>query len=62
MKDQTEVSSLSRGMMLPGAAQPLSGPLQTGVCFFRHPLPALLSAPLASCFPIWEQCGLTKFR
>ena len=62
MKDQTEVSSLSRGMMLPGMAQPLSSPLQTGLGFFRHPLPALLSAPLTSCFPMWEQYGLTKFR
>ncbi len=46
MKDQTEVSPLS------GEGNPLSAPLQRSLCLLRLPLPALLSAFLAGCFPL----------
>ena len=41
----------------------LSAPLQGGICFFQHPLPANLSATLASCFPQYseEVYGVTMF-
>src|SRR5260370_8546730 len=42
MKDLVEVCSLSREMMF----QPLSTPLQRGLCFFHIPLPTLPSATL----------------
>ena len=45
MKDQTEVSPLS------GEGNPLSAPLQRSIRLLRLPLPALLSAFLAGCFP-----------
>ncbi len=58
MRDPTEVGTLSGGVM-----SPLSSPLQAGICFFRHPLPALLSPPLAGRFPsrlrAQEAYGLT---
>ncbi len=47
MKDLVEVCSLSRGVML----QLLSAPLQNSFRFFHIPLPASLSASLASRFP-----------
>jgi hypothetical protein len=40
MKDPMEVCSLSREGMLLLAAHPLSVPLQSGVRFFHHPVPA----------------------
>jgi hypothetical protein len=58
--DQTEVCPLSRGVM----SQPLSGPLQPGVRFLRHPLPAPSSAFLAVYLPAqknWQRYGLTVF-
>lgn len=53
--------------MLPdlNLAQSLSIPLQDSLRFLQHPLPAALSARLATCFPIklkWENYGLTMFR
>ncbi len=47
MKDLVEVCALSRGVML----QLLSAPLQSSIRFFHIPLPASLSATLASRFP-----------
>ena len=59
MGDQTEVCSLSRGVI----SQPLSEPLQPGVRFLRPPVPAPLSALLAVGFPrLGERYGLAKFR
>src|ERR1700754_4129234 len=58
--DPTEVCPLSRGVM----SQPLSGPLQPGVRFFRHPIPAPPTAFLAVCLPAkrpWQRYGLTAF-
>ena len=58
--DQTEVCPLSRGVM----SQPLSGPLQPGIRFLRHPLPAPSSAFLAVYLPAqksWQRYGLTVF-
>ena len=46
-----EVCPLSRGVMLPTEAQPLSNPLQAGLRFLHHPLPAVPSARLAARFP-----------
>lgn len=37
--------------------QPLSAPLQSGLRFFRPPLPATLSAHLTVCFPSAETEG-----
>jgi hypothetical protein len=48
MKDLAEVCPLSRGVML----QSLSILLPDGICFFRIPLPASLSAPLTGSFPL----------
>jgi hypothetical protein len=45
--DQTEVCPLSRGVM----SQPLSGPLQPGVRFFRPPIPAQSTASLTVRLP-----------
>ncbi len=45
--DQLEVCPLSRGMM----SQPLSGPLQPGIRFFQHPIPAQPTAFLAVRLP-----------
>jgi hypothetical protein len=55
----SEVSLLSPGVMLPfgfahsrsRTAQPLSSPLQEGICFFQHPLPAGPSTSLAARLP-----------
>ena len=58
--DQTEVCPLSRGMM----SQPLSGPLQPGIRFFRPPIPAPSTAFLAVRLPAilhWQRYGLTTF-
>jgi hypothetical protein len=60
-QDQTDVSSLSRGVMLP-EAQPLSIPLQDGLRFFHPPMPARLSARLAAHFPLRETYGVPMFR
>lgn len=58
MRDQTEVGTLSGGVV-----PPLSDPLQTGIRFFRPPLPAHLSPSLAGRFPSCrgslEMYGLT---
>ena len=67
-EDPVEVSSLSRPvilrLLLP--AQPVSGPLQVGVRFFHHPLPAGLWVCLAAFRPrlvrAEEPYGLTMFR
>jgi len=56
MKDQVEVGSLSRRMML----QPVSRRLQPGIRFL-HPIPAPLTAPLAGCLPKGQRYGLTTF-
>jgi len=57
-RDRTEVGTLSGGVMFPQ-----SDPLQTGIRFFRLPLPARLSPPLTGRFPsrlrAWEAYGLT---
>ncbi|RQT50361.1 hypothetical protein DF050_19240 [Burkholderia cepacia] len=45
--DQTEVCPLSREVM----SQPLSGPLQPDIRFFRPPIPAQSSASLAVRLP-----------
>ena len=58
--DQTEVCPLSRGVM----SQPLSDPLQTGLRFFRHPIPAQSSASLTVRLPVklhWQPYRLTTF-
>jgi len=47
-EDQREVSPLSGGVM----SQPLSGPLQAGLCFLPLPLPAAPSAHLTMRFPL----------
>jgi len=46
-KDQGEVGPLSRRVMF----QPVSRPLQSGIRFFPHPLPARLSFGLAAVLP-----------
>jgi len=51
-----EVCPLSRGVMLLGT-QPLSAPLQSGVRFLHLPLPAALSARLATRFPFGRATG-----
>ncbi len=58
MRDQTEVSPLSRGVM----SQLLSASLQGGLRFFHPPLPATPSAFLAIGFPLRESDRLTTFR
>ncbi|TCK95557.1 hypothetical protein B0G74_2183 [Paraburkholderia sp. BL9I2N2] len=58
--DQTEVCPLSREVM----SQPLSGPLQPGIRFFRPPIPAPSTAFLAVHLPArlrWRRYGLTAF-
>src|SRR5215475_10475189 len=71
-KDQKEVCPLSRGVMLP-KAQLLSIPLQNGIRFFPHPLPAPLSIcltiylprrsdtalPCSACLPEWMRSSLS---
>ena len=47
IRHQMEVSPFSREVMF----QPLSILLQGGVRFFHPPIPAVLSARLAVCFP-----------
>jgi hypothetical protein len=46
-RDHVEVSPLARGVTF----KPLSRPLQPGVRFFHHPLPAFPTAPLAIGLP-----------
>jgi hypothetical protein len=53
-----EVGSLSRGVI----SQPLSGPLQAGLRFLPHPLPAAPSARLAAGLPSRENDGLTTLH
>jgi len=50
MRDQTEVCSLLRGVML-RIAQPLSVRLPGGLRFLHPPMPAVLSARLTARFP-----------
>jgi len=54
MKDQAEVCSLSRGMMLQSLSTLLLGDLR----FFRYPLPAISSASLAVAYHRWKISGL----
>jgi hypothetical protein len=56
-KDQKEVCPLSRGVMSP-KAQLLSIPLQNGIRFFPHPLPAPLSICLTAYLPRGSDTGL----
>jgi hypothetical protein len=51
LRHLADVCSLSRGVMLPAVAQPLSGPLQVGLRFFRDPVPPAPWARLTACFP-----------
>jgi hypothetical protein len=46
--DQAEVGALSRE----GMSHPLSEPLQPGIRFFRHPIPAQPTASLAVRLPV----------
>lgn len=55
-----EVCPLARGVMLL-VAQPLSVSLQNGIRFFHLPLPAVLSARFAACFPKGKTTGLPRF-
>jgi len=50
-KDQREVCSVSRGVMLSGKTQPLFAPLQSDIRFLPPPLPAAPRAYLAARFP-----------
>src|SRR5262249_47313307 len=61
MKDQRDVSPLSREVMLRWA-QPLSTPLQDGLRFFPPPMPARLWAHLAARFPSRETYGVAMFH
>ncbi len=58
MKDQTEVSSLSRGIMLPGVAQPLSSPLQAGLALSVILYPHCYQRLLRVAFPCGSSTGL----
>src|SRR5215510_13327072 len=51
MKDQREVGPLSRGMLV-RCTHSLSAPLQDGLRLFPPPVPATLSACLATRFPL----------
>jgi len=57
MKDQVEVGSLSRRMIL----QPVSRRLQPGIRFLHPPVPAPPTTPLAGCLPKGQRYGLTTF-
>ncbi len=57
MRHLLEVCPLSRGAKV----EPLSTPLQSGLRFLQHPLPAPPSAHLAVCFPEGKEYGLTTF-
>src|SRR5258708_17917903 len=59
MKDPMEVCPLSREGILPNSAHPLSDPLQSGVFFFHHPVPARPSESLVIIVPFRETSGLT---
>src|SRR5260370_25960981 len=61
MKDPMVVCSLSREGMLLLSVHPLSPPLQGGIRFFHHPLPACPWEPLARFLPFRETYGLTTF-
>src|SRR5260370_22180889 len=61
MKDPMEVCSLAREGMLLLSVHPLSPPLQGGIRFFHHPLPACPSEPLARFLPFPDTHGLTTF-
>ncbi|MPW11608.1 hypothetical protein GCT19_40315 [Paraburkholderia sp. CNPSo 3155] len=54
---RTEVSALSREVML----QPLSGPLQPGIRFLRFLIPAQSTISLAVHLPRGQLYGLTTF-
>lgn len=56
MKDQSDVGSLSRRVML----QPVSGRLQPGIGFFRPPNPAGSWVSLAAYFPVGNPTGLPR--
>src|SRR5215510_7078564 len=56
-KDQREVCTLSRGVILP-KAQLLSIPLRNGIRFFPRPLPAPLSICLTTYLPSGSDTGL----
>lgn len=74
MKDQMEVSPLSREVMLlvlligaTSQPQPLSAPLQNSFRFFHRPIPAIPSAALRRAFPyesslpfVWEFLPLRR--
>src|SRR5947207_8943693 len=62
MKDPMEVCPLSREGMVLLFAHPLSVPLQSGVGFFHHPLPAPPSKSLAKLLPpLGRRTGLPRF-
>ena len=52
------MGSLSCQVML----QPVSGPLPSGLRFFRHPKPAPPKTDLAVCCPRRERYGVSTFR
>ena len=56
-----EVCPLSCGVIL-RVAQLLSTPLQCGLRFLHHPIPADPSASLAARFPERETYGFTTFH
>ena len=56
--DPSDVGSLSCQVML----QPVSGPLPSGLRFFRHPKPAPPKTDLAVCCPRRERYGVSTFR
>jgi hypothetical protein len=58
MRDLLEVCPLSRGANL----EPLSAPLQRGIRFLQHPLPAIPSVGLATALPVRENIGFITFR
>src|SRR5262249_14432941 len=65
MEDPREVSPLSRRVMLPLGAQPVSPRLPLGLRLLSHPVPAALSGRLAMSLPgglLSERNGLTTFR
>jgi len=49
-QDHVEVCPLSRGVMLPKGSTPIQ-PLQAGLFFLRHPLPAVPLVHLTARFP-----------
>ena len=57
-RDHKEVCPLSRGVIF----QPLSVPLQNGICFFLVPVPAPLQADFSVCRPRRERYRVSTFR